>query len=149
MGKYSNVENPLSLLGSPARMLVGGRMLTVKLTDWEEADQTYYGSSETNRSLDNDVELPQVKSLTGLRPYPYAARPDYAFQFVAPGEDESVLLAIGQGNATPPVPPVEVVVDDADTADLPEQTEETFADADLNRDGTVTKQERKQWKREQ
>jgi len=37
--------------------------------------------------------------IEGLRRYPYAARPDYAFQFVLKGEDTAPLRAIMQRNA--------------------------------------------------
>lgn len=50
-----------------------------------------------------------------------------------------------QANANPP--PVEVSVDE-DTASLPEQTEQTFDPADKDKDGVVSKSERKQHKRE-
>lgn len=53
--------------------------------------------------------------IQGLRRYPYAERPDYAFQFVLPGEDPAPLLAIMTQNAA--APPAEVVTESGEASD--------------------------------
>ena len=98
-------DNELSILGQPVRALVGGRMMTVILTDYDSSSSSYNGVAITvGKSLDvatnpGNVNGIEFRPVRGLREYPYTERPSYAFQFVYPGDDESVLLSIGQTNA--------------------------------------------------
>lgn len=88
-----------SSLGQPVRACVGGHMATVFLTDYDESNGTYDGLLVRNRSMDTRDPVPHFEAVHGLRPFPYTARPDYSFQFVGPGADESVLINIAQANA--------------------------------------------------
>lgn len=56
------------------------------------------------------VNVGAAVRIPGLRRYPYTARPDYAFQFVLPGEDAAPLLAIATANAAPAPAPAEEAV---------------------------------------
>lgn len=85
-----------------------------------------------------------VQRIEGLRRYPYAERPDYAFQFVLPDEDTTPLREIMQRNADAAqsgVPtgqePTHEVIQDSETG------EQSFDPADTNKDGVVDKAERK------
>lgn len=84
-------------LGGDVRMLVGGRMMTVRLTDYEADSDTYDGSGESNRKLDQET-LPIVRDVHGIVFFPHPTRPDYAFQCVRCGEDESVLINIANAS---------------------------------------------------
>jgi hypothetical protein len=88
-----------ALLGLPVRACVGGHMATVFLTDYDIESVSYHGLLVRNRSMNTDNVVPHLEAVHGLRAYPYSARPDYAFQFVKPGDDESVLINIAQKNA--------------------------------------------------
>jgi len=92
------INEKLQLLGQPVRACLEGHMVTVFITDYDPSSDSYNGESHRNYSMNTGENPPIVKSVPGLRPYPYTERPDYAFQFVRPGEDESVLLAIAQNN---------------------------------------------------
>jgi len=92
-------KSPLALLGKAVRASIGGHMATIILTDYDLSDATYDGLLIRNRSMNSTDVVPHFEAVHGLRPYPYAARPNYAFQFVLPGEDESVLINIAQANA--------------------------------------------------
>ena len=74
--------------------------------------------------------------IPGLRRYPYEERPDYAFQFVLPGEDSAFLRDIMEANAA------------KFSGTSQEVVEEATDPADLNNDGVVTKAERKQHNKE-
>lgn len=84
---------PAKLLGQPVRALIDGRMQTIFLTEYE-AGGTYWGMAVRNNPAEGNEKMPKFTPVSGLRPYPYAERPDYRFQFVSPGEDESVLINI-------------------------------------------------------
>jgi hypothetical protein len=86
------------LLGKPVRAMIGGHMSTIFLTDYEADSETYDGLLIRCRSMDTNDKTPDLKAVTGLRAYPYTARPDYAFQFILPGEDESVLINIANAS---------------------------------------------------
>lgn len=92
----------LSILGLAVRACIGGHMATVFLTDYDESNGTYDGLLVRNRSMNTSDTVPHLEAVHGLRAYPYEARPDYAFQFVHPGNDESVLINIAQANAVRP-----------------------------------------------
>lgn len=137
-------NDKLALLGSPVRAHIGGHMATVFLTDYEQASDSYWGEAHRNRKT-GDEKTPVVESVRGLRPYPYTSRPDYAFQFVLPGEDEQPLLDIAQGN----VRPGQVEQPKPQEPDAMTPGEATFPHpADKNFDGVVTKKERKQYDKE-
>ena len=134
----------IAAMATPKRMLVGGRMMTVFLTDYEPSSDSYYGEAHTNRSIDvGDADkAPLVRKVTGARPYPTLDRPDYSFQFVELGEDEQPLLDIAIGNLpsnrapeAQPAPPIETPGGNV------------FDPADTNKDGIVTKEEAKALKR--
>jgi hypothetical protein len=127
--------------------------MTVFLTDSDESSGSYNGFAVTvGKSLDvaknpgnlNGIEFRPVR---GARPYPYTSRPDYSFQFVEMGEDESPLLAIGQGNADAGKAAgavEETAVEEA--SPIPgevsgEQDPRTFSKKDLNKDGVATPEE--------
>lgn len=88
-----------SWLGHPVRASIGGHMATIFLTDFDIESQSYHGLLVRNRSMDVADKVPHFEAVHGLRPYPYAERPDYAFQFITPGQDESILINIAQANA--------------------------------------------------
>lgn len=147
--------NPLENLGKAVRVQVKGRVLTAWLTDYDESSDSYWGFAVTTRELDVDFPPVEFLPLRGLRQYPYKERPDYAFQFVFPGEDEGGIRGIAATNASgiadetiakELIDPVKVSKDD--TAPLPEQTEQVFDERDTDRDGSVSKSERKAWKKE-
>lgn len=87
----------LAELGNRVRMLIGGRMMTVELTDYEIDSDTYDGEAHSNRKLDQE-SLPIVRDVHGIVFYPHPTRPDYAFQAVRPGQDESVLINIANAS---------------------------------------------------
>lgn len=88
-----------SLLGSHVRASIGGHMLTIELTDYDVSNNTYFGLAVRCRSIDSSEQVPVFHAVKGLRPYPYDLSPKADFQFVLPGEDESVLINIAQANA--------------------------------------------------
>lgn len=88
-----------ALLGHPVRASIGGHMATIFLTDYDIESDTYYGLLVRCRSMEAKEPMPHFEAVTGLRPYPYEVRPDYAFQFVVPGVDESPLINIAGRNA--------------------------------------------------
>ena len=142
--------NPkLALLGKPIRILLGGRMMTGFLTDHDESSDSYNGVAwSAGKSIDVSDPQPIQRTFRGARQYPYTARPDYAFQFVFPGDDESPLLALGQANAdTQPEgepsggnPPIQHPEDST--------TKEEFDPTkDYNQDGVVNKKDEKWFNR--
>ena len=88
-----------SLLGRGVRACLG-RMQTVVLSNYDLVTDTYWGGVENANPAEGDEAFQDGQKVSGLRRYPYAARPDYAFQFVLPGEDESVLVNIAKDNQT-------------------------------------------------
>lgn len=88
-----------ALLGQPVRALVGGHMETIILSDYDESSDSFYGLTIRCISIDTHDIVPDLKAMGGLRAYPYTERPDYAFQFVKPGQDESVLRNLARHNA--------------------------------------------------
>lgn len=86
-----------SLLGKAVRALIGGRMQTILLTDYDQSSDSYWGEAVRCNPGEGDEKVPIHTAVSGLRPYPYADRPDYSFQFVEPGADESVLINIAAG----------------------------------------------------
>lgn len=138
------MHEKLALLGTAVRALIGGHMSTVFLTDYDSSSDSYWGEAHRNFAM-GDKALPVVISIRGLRPYPYIQRPDYAFQFVLPGENEQPLLDIAAKNAHPLTNANPPTV----SHDAPEQpSSEGFDPADTNRDGVVTKKEQKWFDRE-
>jgi len=87
------------LLGQTVRANIGGHMTTILLTDYDDSDDSYFGLAIRCRSMNSNEKPPVFEAVPGLRQYPTADRPDYSFQFVVAGEDESPLLAIAQKNA--------------------------------------------------
>jgi hypothetical protein len=87
------------LLGQAVRASVGGHMATIWLTDYDIGSNSYAGLLVRNVSMNVGDTVPHFEAVHGLRPYPYDERPDYAFQFITPGTDESVLINIAQANA--------------------------------------------------
>lgn len=75
-----------AILGKPVTAIIGGHLEVVVLTDYSAENDTYWGEAHRNRSMDSSERCPCVKSVTSLRPWPYAARPDQAFQFCTPGD---------------------------------------------------------------
>lgn len=139
------MSDKIKTMQTPKRALVGGHMCTIFLTDYDVSNDTYFGEAHRNRKM-GDEKTPVVTSVTGLRPYPYADRPDVAFQFVECGENEQPLLDIAEGNAAHHRPVI-----DAGKQDRIEQItdgEPTFDPADTNKDGTVSKAEKKAWNKE-
>lgn len=97
----SSIPNPALYFRQPVRAFIAGRMQTVFLTDFDPNDETFHGFAA--RSFDaQGQQLPILTPVHGLRPYPYNERPDYSFQFVICGEDESVLLDIANRNSRLP-----------------------------------------------
>lgn len=109
------MANPLELLGKPVRVVVANGIVdTAYLDQYAASNDTYTaiyftedksiiktflnaGKGALGAGPDVVVSLPM--KLKGLRKYPYAARPNYEFQFVFPGEDEQPLIDIAQANA--------------------------------------------------
>lgn len=89
----------LALLGLTVRASIGGHMATIILTDYDLSNETYDGLLIRNRSLNTTDTVPHFEAVHGLRAYPFKDRQDYAFQFVRPGDDESVLINIALNNA--------------------------------------------------
>jgi hypothetical protein len=121
------MANELEAMATPKRMLVGGRMMTVFLTDLDTSSDSFNGFAVTvGKSLDTDqakqagfINGIEFRPVRGARPYPYSERPNYAFQFVEMGEDESPLLAIGQANVGTAPTQAETVEEEADSAVTP------------------------------
>lgn len=86
-----------ALCGKPVRMFIGGHMMTVRLTDFDLSSNSYHGIGERAFAM-ADEKLPVVEVVHGARAYPTSDRPDYAWQFVEPGADESVLINIAHNN---------------------------------------------------
>lgn len=87
-----------ALCGKPVRMLVGAHMETVILTDFDIASNSYHGTAIRSFSMEAGEKVPIIEAVHGARPYPTTDRPNYSFQFVHPGDDESVLINIAQSN---------------------------------------------------
>lgn len=108
-----------ALLGRSVRALVAGRMQTILLTDFDLSSGSYWGVAiRTNpgedeaESLTGVPNFPKFTAVSGLRCYPFNERPDYAWQFVFPGVDESVLINIAAANMPQAQPaPVEEVTE--------------------------------------
>lgn len=104
----ADLQGAHGILGRPVRAVVGGRVMTVFLVDYDVGSGTYNGIAGTVVALDVDQVGVQWRPVYGLRAYPYVERPAYSFQFVWPGQDESPIINIAQHNAvaTPdqPVP---------------------------------------------
>jgi hypothetical protein len=148
----SNTEK-LKLLGQPVRMQLEGHLTTVFLTDYDESSDSYYGESHRNFSMNMGEKLPVVNPVRGLRPYPYTFRPNYAFQFVLPGEDEQVLIDIAQGNVNRVDIPTtsedsQVPIQSIPPADVPGSHLDSTDPKDLNKDGIVTPEEKRQYKKD-
>jgi hypothetical protein len=139
-------------LGKAVRMLVGGRMMSVWLSDWDSSSSSYNGFAVTvGKSLDTDqskqagfINGIEFRPVRGARPYPYSERPNYAFQFVEVGDDESPLLAIGQANVGTAPAPAETVEEEA--SPIPgeasgTQDPRTYDKRDANKDGVTTPEE--------
>jgi hypothetical protein len=157
-------------LGKGVITLVGTRKFTGKqrqavfLSEYDEDDDSYTGvaflqstffqqylqaEGKGNFSpLESPIATGAVAvRVSGLRRYPYAKQPDYAFQFVLPREAIDPLREIMQKNADAfqsgvPIgqgPLHEVVLDDAG--------EQVFDSRDTNKDGIVDKSERRPAKR--
>jgi len=96
------LKDAQALLGKPVRASIKSHQMTVFLTEYDESNQTYSGIGIRNVSMNAGDTLPHFESVQGLRRYPYAERPDYAFQFVTPGEDEAPIINIAQKNSVRP-----------------------------------------------
>lgn len=83
------------------RCVVGGRVMTVELTDYDETNDTLSGVAKTVVHLDSGEPDVVTHAIRGLRPYPQPLRGDRAvdFQYVLCGQDESPLLNIANANA--------------------------------------------------
>lgn len=90
-----------ALLGRGVRVNIA-RMQTVILSNYDLVTDTYWGKIINANRGEGPAPFQDGEYVPGLRRYPYAARPDYAFQFVLPGEDESVLVNIAHGNLRQP-----------------------------------------------
>lgn len=91
----------IALIGQgPVRVLIGGHMQTVFLTDYDESSNTYDGLAIRCHSGESSDKLPVLTPVHGLRPYDGASNKD--FQFVIPGVDESPLINLAQANAVRP-----------------------------------------------
>lgn len=86
-----------SLLGRGVR-INQARMLTVILSNYDLATDTYWGKVINANPAEGSSPFKDGDNVPGLRKYPYTVRPDYAFQFVMCGEDESVLVNIAHAN---------------------------------------------------
>jgi len=86
-----------ALCGEAVRMLIGGHMTTVFLTDFDLSSNSYHGVAIRSFAM-ADEKVPVIEAVHGARPYPTTDRPNYAFQFVAPGDDESLLINIAHKN---------------------------------------------------
>jgi hypothetical protein len=118
------VLEKLRMLGRWVRAQIGGHRVSVVLTDYDESSDSYHGEAHRNYSMNTGEQTPVVESVHGLRPYPYSARPDYAFQFVLPGEDEQPLIDIAQRNVSGTGErPVEQAEDDQAVTVQPQETE--------------------------
>lgn len=162
------MNEKLERLGKPVVILGhGGRIQVAILIHYDESSDSYDGAAlfpgnlrlraaEGSAFQSGIVDTVPVLPVHGLRRYPYAERPDYARQFVFPGEDIQPLLDIAQRNADTTRPaavadqPVESseanAPDVLDTQPLAEPAQE-FDPADRNKDGTVSNKERKQYER--
>lgn len=124
-GVYSNSGAPVTapaqsiinekeaLLGEPVRHIFHGEQVTTILSHYDIETDTYNGhvlfpeSIKARKllpvgkgsNIDSEENIALVLAVNGLRPYPYTARPDYAFQFVRPGESMEPLLEIARRNA--------------------------------------------------
>jgi hypothetical protein len=138
-----NLEK-LASLGKPVRLLLGGRMMTGFLIDYDESSDSYNGIAfSVGKSIDVSDPQPIERTFRGARKYPYAERPNYAFQFVFPGEDEQPLLNIAQGNINPEHGEGSggnVPVEGIDTSTGKEEFDPT---KDYNQDGVVDKRDKK------
>jgi hypothetical protein len=131
----------------------GGQVQGVFLTEYDQTTDSYVGvcfphnpyflqllkaagkglfieGAKVNVSLGVRVQ--------GLRRYPYSLRPDYAFQFVLPGESPLPLIEIARGNvphpATEPPSGGEVITDT-----------NIRVQADTDQSGKVSGEEAKEW----
>lgn len=139
------MSDKIKAMQTPKRALIGGHMQTIFLTDYHIDNDTYDGEAHRNRKT-GDEQTPVVTSVTGLRPYPYAERPDYSFQFVECGEDEQPLLDIADKNAEGHRDVIDAGKDDRIrqvTDDEP-----TLNPADTDEDGRISKKEMKQWNKD-
>lgn len=159
------VNEKLKLLGTFVRMQIGGHAVTVLITDYNLSNDSYHGELHRNISMNTGEKTPVVQSVHGIKMYPFEPQPKYAFQAVRCGEDEQPLLDIAQFNADnsrgtpdpgphvwvdldPPAPKVPVVPEKPRTP-APEQVATGALDpADKNKDGRVTNEERKSYKRD-
>lgn len=98
-----------------------GKQMVVDLDYWDEASQTYEGSGKFRGTIKvkvtggteavagffggqqfgwSEATIQPVFFMKGLRPYPYAERPNADFQFVLLGQDVTPLSQIGTTNAS-------------------------------------------------
>lgn len=90
-----------ALLGRGVRVNIA-RMQTVILSNYDEVTDTYWGKIVNANRAEGPTPFQDGEYVPGLRRYPYAAEPNYSFQFVLPGEDESVLINIAHNNIRKP-----------------------------------------------
>jgi hypothetical protein len=100
----------MNLLGQLVRGMVGGRMMTILLTDYDVSSDSYDGVAITLKQLDsNSSTLTEqigqllhgdvlIRPARGYRQFPYTTRPDYVKQFVLVGEDEQPLIDLAQAD---------------------------------------------------
>jgi hypothetical protein len=100
-----------ALCGRAVRMLVGAHMETVFLTDFDIASNSYHGLAVRCFSMNSGENPPIFEAVHGARPYPQEDEPNYAFQFVNPAIDESVLVNIAHRNLLARQAPADVSPD--------------------------------------
>lgn len=120
------VNEKEALLGQAVRHIFNGYQVTTILKHYDESSDSYSGNVQFDGTIKvkviggtlgegapgKDGNLPGIPGfglkeavispvfhVKGLRPYPYAERPDYAFQFVLPGQSLEPLLEIARRNA--------------------------------------------------
>jgi hypothetical protein len=87
-----------SLLGRGVRVCLA-RMQTVFLSNYDFVSDTYSGKIINASSAEGPTPFQDGENVTGLRRYPCTERPDYKFQFIECGADESVLINIAHKNS--------------------------------------------------
>jgi hypothetical protein len=155
------MDENIKLMREPVRAQVGGRMMTVWLSDFEASNGTYNGFAVTvGKDLDSQRNNPgwlngiEFRPVVGYRKYPAniprGETGEVQKQFVLMGEDESVLSAITNQNIADGQS--DTVTQDLDTGETttgdPNQAraDEAHEKRDLNKDGVVTKAERQQYR---
>jgi hypothetical protein len=92
-----------------------------------EFSQFFHNLGKGQFGADRPINVGVAVRISGLRKYPCTDRPDYAFQFVLPGEDPAPLRAIMAANAEGhyTTAPVEQVVEEAVPAEPQQQQQQS------------------------